>query len=118
MKTARVFSFLFVLFAALVLDSFAIAAQALVGAALGGSRPDEARHTSWRVARMGLWAGLGIIYFVSLLSLPSDGWRLTGLSSSDTKPFVYDLHLTGEPTPLRSGDALASTSTSRGNTNP
>ncbi len=48
------------LFAALVLDSFAIAAQSLVGAALGGSRPDEARATALRVARYGLWAGLGM----------------------------------------------------------
>lgn len=48
------------LFAALVLDSFAIAAQALVGAALGGDRADEARNTAWRVARLGLWAGLGM----------------------------------------------------------
>lgn len=48
------------LFAALVLDSFAIAAQSLVGAALGGSRPDEARRTAWRVARFGLWSGLGM----------------------------------------------------------
>ena len=46
------------LFAALVLDSFAIAAQSLVGAALGGARADEARHVAWRVARYGLWAGL------------------------------------------------------------
>ena len=46
------------LFAALLLDSFAIAAQALVGAALGGGRDDEARATAWRVARYGLAAGL------------------------------------------------------------
>src|SRR5437762_12769725 len=66
-------------------------------------------RASWAVLILSIfWAGLGIIYFVSLLSLPSDGWRLTGLSSSDTKPFVYDLHLTGEPTPLRSGDVLLS----------
>jgi putative MATE family efflux protein len=48
------------LFAALVLDSFAIAAQSLVGAALGGARAEEARHVAWRVARFGLWAGLGM----------------------------------------------------------
>lgn len=48
------------LLAALLLDSFAIAAQALVGAALGGGRADEARATAWRVARYGLWAGVGL----------------------------------------------------------
>jgi putative MATE family efflux protein len=48
------------LFAALVLDSFAIAAQALVGAALGGAREQEARQVAWRVARLGLAAGIGM----------------------------------------------------------
>lgn len=46
------------LFSALVLDSFAIAAQSLVGAALGGARADEARQVAWRVARFGLWSGV------------------------------------------------------------
>ena len=46
-------------FTALLLDSFAIAAQALVGAALGGGDLAAARHTAWRVARYGLWAGVG-----------------------------------------------------------
>ena len=48
------------LFAALVLDSFAIAAQALVGAALGDGRVDDAVSTARQVARYGLWAGLGM----------------------------------------------------------
>ena len=48
------------LFAALVLDSFAIAAQALVGAALGDGRVDDAVSTGRQVARYGLWAGLGM----------------------------------------------------------
>ena len=48
------------LFAALVLDSFAIAAQSLVGAALGGARAEEARQTALRVARFGLAAGIGM----------------------------------------------------------
>jgi putative MATE family efflux protein len=46
-------------FTALLLDSFAIAAQSLVGAALGGADPALARRTAWQVARYGLWAGLG-----------------------------------------------------------
>jgi putative MATE family efflux protein len=44
-------------FTALLLDSFAIAAQSLVGAALGASDDEGARHMAWQVARYGLWAG-------------------------------------------------------------
>ena len=57
-------------FIALLLDSFAIAAQSLVGAALGGSDVDVARATAWRVARYGLWAGVA---FSVLLAL---GWSV------------------------------------------
>jgi putative MATE family efflux protein len=46
-------------FSALLLDSFAIAAQALVGAALGSGDVVSARRMAWRVARYGLWAGIG-----------------------------------------------------------
>ena len=45
-------------FTALLLDSFAIAAQAVVGAALGGGDVAAARHIAWRVARYGLGAGV------------------------------------------------------------
>ncbi len=45
-------------FTALLLDSFAIAAQSLVGAALGASDGDAARAMAWQVARWGLYAGL------------------------------------------------------------
>lgn len=44
---------------ALILDSFAIAAQSLVGAALGGGDAAAARRTAARVARYGLYAGVG-----------------------------------------------------------
>ena len=44
-------------FLALVLDAYAIAAQTLVGHALGAGRPDEARATARRVARWGLGTG-------------------------------------------------------------
>jgi putative MATE family efflux protein len=45
-------------FLALVLDAYAIAAQTLVGHALGARRPDEARATARRVALWGLGSGL------------------------------------------------------------
>jgi putative MATE family efflux protein len=47
-------------FTALLLDSFAIAAQSLVGAALGGSDAAAARHMAWQVSRWGLYAGTAI----------------------------------------------------------
>ena len=43
---------------ALLLDSFAIAAQSLVGAALGSGDIGAATRTAWRVARYGLIAGV------------------------------------------------------------
>jgi putative MATE family efflux protein len=46
-------------FTALLLDSFAIAAQSLVGAALGAADTDVARSTAWQVSRWGLYAGIG-----------------------------------------------------------
>lgn len=45
-------------FTALLLDSFAIAAQSLVGAALGGEDVSGARAMCWQVSRWGLYAGL------------------------------------------------------------
>lgn len=45
-------------FIALLLDSFAIAAQSLVGAALGGGDVNTAKHTALRVSRYGLVAGI------------------------------------------------------------
>jgi putative MATE family efflux protein len=54
-------------FLALVLDAYAIAAQTLVGHALGAGRPDEARATARRVARWGL--GTGTLVAVLLLAL-------------------------------------------------
>lgn len=54
-------------FLALVLDAYAIAAQALVGQALGGGRPDEARATARRVTAWGL--STGILVAVVLLAL-------------------------------------------------
>lgn len=51
-------------FLAMVLDSLAIAAQSLVGAALGGDRKDEATSLAWRVTGYGLAFGilLGLLF--------------------------------------------------------
>ncbi|MDP9428781.1 MAG: MATE family efflux transporter [Actinomycetota bacterium] len=54
-------------FLALVLDAYAIAAQTLVGQALGAARPDAARHTAHRVIRWGL--GTGLLVAAVLLAL-------------------------------------------------
>ncbi|MGY2129037.1 MATE family efflux transporter [Blastococcus sp. SYSU DS0617] len=54
-------------FLALVLDAYAIAAQTLVGHALGAGRPGEARVTARRVALWGLGTGTGVA--VVLLAL-------------------------------------------------
>jgi putative MATE family efflux protein len=54
-------------FLALVLDAYAIAAQTLVGHALGGDRPADARATASRVVRWGL--GTGVLVAVALLAL-------------------------------------------------
>jgi putative MATE family efflux protein len=45
-------------FTSLLLDSVAIAAQSVVGAALGSGDPDAARQVTWRIARWGGWAGV------------------------------------------------------------
>jgi putative MATE family efflux protein len=59
-------------FTALLLDSFAIAAQSLVGAALGGSDAGTARSMAWQVSRWGLYAGIGFaaIYGAGWLVIP------------------------------------------------
>ncbi|SFO85621.1 putative efflux protein, MATE family [Geodermatophilus dictyosporus] len=54
------------LFLALVLDAYAIAAQTLVGHALGAGRPAEARATARRVTLWGL--GTGVLVAVVLLA--------------------------------------------------
>ena len=57
-------------FTALLLDSFAIAAQALVGAALGASDARSARHVAGQVARWS--AGAGTVFAVVYAA----GWRV------------------------------------------
>jgi MATE family, multidrug efflux pump len=60
-------------FTALVLDSFAIAAQSLVGAALGASDAAAARTMAWQVARWGLYAGLAFagVYGAGWFAIPA-----------------------------------------------
>ncbi|SHG76113.1 putative efflux protein, MATE family [Jatrophihabitans endophyticus] len=59
-------------FTALLLDSFAIAAQSLVGAALGAADPATARAMSWQVSRWGLYAGgaLAVVFGAGTLVIP------------------------------------------------
>ena len=54
-------------FLALVLDAYAIAAQTLVGSALGAGRPAEARATAHRVIRWGL--ATGVVVAIVLIAL-------------------------------------------------
>lgn len=74
-------------FIALLLDSFAIAAQSLVGAALGASDAGFARHTAWQVARYGLWAGCG---FAALLAA---GWLLVPQAFTSSPSVLHQAHL-------------------------
>ncbi|GDY30522.1 MATE family efflux transporter [Gandjariella thermophila] len=57
-------------FLALVLDSLAIAAQSLVGAALGGGDERRARGVAWQVTGYGLGLGVGLgVLFAALARL-------------------------------------------------
>lgn len=59
-------------FLALVLDSLAIAAQSLVGAALGASNRRQAERLAWQVTRYGLifGIGLGVVFAAVATVLP------------------------------------------------
>jgi putative MATE family efflux protein len=74
-------------FTALLLDSFAIAAQSLVGAALGGSDAEAARRMAWQVARWGTYAGvgLGLLY--------AAGWLVIPELFSSSAPVQHQAHL-------------------------
>jgi putative MATE family efflux protein len=74
-------------FTALLLDSFAIAAQSLVGAALGARDPAIARHTAWRVARYGLWAG--VVFAVILAA----GWYVLPRAFTSSSDVVAQAHV-------------------------
>ncbi len=70
------------LFCSLAMDAVAIAAQALIGAALGAARPDEARSLARRIAVIGL--GCGAAFAVVILA---GAHTLPRLFSPD--PHVY-----------------------------
>ncbi|HEX4865775.1 MAG TPA: MATE family efflux transporter, partial [Acidimicrobiales bacterium] len=74
-------------FAALVLDSFAIAAQSLVGAALGGRDEHAARHTAWQVAVYGLWAGVAFAAFLAA------GWYLLPEAFTSSPAVLHQAHI-------------------------
>jgi putative MATE family efflux protein len=74
-------------FSALLLDSFAIAAQSLVGAALGGGDAGTARRTAWQVARYGLAAG---ILFSAVLAA---GWWLIPAAFTSSLAVQHQAHL-------------------------
>ena len=67
-------------FTALLLDSLAIAAQSLVGAALGGADPTLARSFAWRVAGYGFWAGMGFAAIIAAgwFAIPASTWATRG----------------------------------------
>jgi putative MATE family efflux protein len=74
-------------FVALLLDSFAIAAQALVGASLGAGDASAARATAWRVSRYGLTAG---VVFAVLIGA---GWYVIPLAFTADHGVQHQAHL-------------------------
>jgi MATE family, multidrug efflux pump len=74
-------------FLAMVLDSLAIAAQSLVGAALGGGDVAAARRTAWQVSRYGLGAGIA---FGVLLGA---GWWLIPAAFTSSPDVQHQAHL-------------------------
>jgi putative MATE family efflux protein len=74
-------------FTALLLDSFAIAAQSLVGAALGASDAIAARTMAWQVSRWGLYAGLG---FAALFAA---GWVVVPELFTSSSAVRHQAHL-------------------------
>jgi putative MATE family efflux protein len=74
-------------FIALLLDSFAIAAQSLVGAALGGGNVAAAKSTAWRVSRYGVAAG---ICFGALMAA---GWLVIPAIFSSDATVQHQAHL-------------------------
>jgi len=74
-------------FTALLLDSFAIAAQSLVGAALGGSDAETARSMAWQVSRWGLYAGVG---FAAIYGI---GWSVIPQVFTSSQPVLHQAHI-------------------------
>jgi putative MATE family efflux protein len=74
-------------FTALLLDSFAIAAQSLVGAALGGSDAVTARRMAWQVSRWGLYAGVVIALVLAA------GWAVIPRAFTSSDAVVHQAHV-------------------------
>jgi putative MATE family efflux protein len=74
-------------FTALLLDSFAIAAQSLVGAALGSEDAAVARRLAWQVARWGLCAG------VAFAALYAAGWALIPHAFTSSDAVLHQTHV-------------------------
>jgi putative MATE family efflux protein len=74
-------------FTALLLDSFAIAAQSLVGAALGGSDPVAARRLAGQIGRWGLWAG------IAFAALYAAGWYVVPKAFTSSAAVQHQTHL-------------------------
>lgn len=73
---------------ALLLGSFAIAAQSLVGAALGGGDARQARGVAWQVARYG--AAAGALFMLLLLGA---GWWLVPAAFTSSAAVRHQVHL-------------------------
>src|SRR3954462_14153252 len=74
-------------FTALLLDSFAIAAQSLVGAALGASNAEAARRMAWQVSRWGLYAG------VAFGALFAAAWSVLPQLFTSSAPVQHQAHV-------------------------
>jgi putative MATE family efflux protein len=74
-------------FTALLLDSFAIAAQSLVGAALGGADAERARAMAWQVSRWGLLAG---VVFAAVFAA---GWLVVPAVFTSSAPVLHQAHV-------------------------
>jgi putative MATE family efflux protein len=74
-------------FTALLLDSFAIAAQSMVGAALGGADAEGARRMAVQVSRWGLYAG------VAFGALYGAGWQLVPRAFTSAPAVLHQSHL-------------------------
>jgi putative MATE family efflux protein len=74
-------------FTALLLDAVAIAAQSLVGAALGAADADAARHVATRVGRWGLYAGVGFG------ALYAAGWYVVPRLFTSSPAVVGQVHV-------------------------
>lgn len=74
-------------FTAMVLDSFAIAAQSLVGAALGSGNIELAKRTAWRVSWYGVGAGA---LFGALMAA---GWFLIPAIFTSDAAIQHQVHV-------------------------